>query len=801
MSEETDEVPGLAGAAPPRKRRVVTSRRKSDPETGAEPAHASNGNDDGGRDDPPSGDDDAGKQSTMEELDLRDMLPSNPMKPAENVKSLGDVIAKYNIGGNPEFKLQVWRTYPKIFPGGVKADGFYDTWDQPLTEELIQSEYGGGNFRVVVMGPHPTKPNTLKHFDSVSLNLAGTPKYDRQPKAVQQSQTAALDAAPPSPLMMGGGQENAKLSETAMKLAVDMAGEERKERIRIEERAEARADRAAESVLPAVEAERRRADDLIRAERERSETERKHMQERFDESRSETRRLVERIEQMEANRPSMASEMKEIMSFMPRPDSGEGNKVAERMMESVLEKHRIEMEAMRAGHQQMLDNMSKQHEGMTSSMRASHLHEITSMRESHQRDLQMEREAGTRRQERADDQLRMEREERARDQQRAREVLDANDRTWKERIEMQLASANQSWESRHQSVVATYENRGLWLQQEIDRLKSDLSDTRARMSDNSDPIAIVHKAKEIREAIGGPEQSGGGSGGGGGIGMGGAEDWKNLAVEGLTERAPQLLQVLGGLLSGQQAQQQPQQYQVGQTVQTPQGEMVVVQTPQGLALTPKAALEQAAAQQQGRMLPQQGGGQRRQRVMPDAEEVANAGNGRRKRRGPVSAVPNFADPSAYGSDPLPVRGRRPPWEGGGADEGDDEPRQQRPQQPPQGQPQAQRRTSKPDQQAQQAQPAQQRIARQMTPQERQGLSVIAKIVHESVMNADEPEEFAEKVIREWTPEMLKRVISGYSPDDIARGIMETQPSSAGATPAGQAFVRDAFARIEQAVNG
>lgn len=791
MSDGLDEIPDIIGRAEPpkRKRRMATKRVDSDDSDGSAPDI-----DNGGVDES----DDA-KQSTMEELELRDMLPQQQMKPAENVKSLGDIIAKYNIGQSTEFKLQVWRTYPKIFPGGVKADGFYDTWDQPLTEELIQSEYGGGNFRIVVMGPHPTKQNTLKHYDSVSLNLAGTPKYDRQPKAVQQSQAGNLDApATPSPMLMMG-QENAKLSETAMKLAVDMASKEREERIRVEDRAERKAEVALVAVQPAVEAERRRADDLIKAERERSELERRMMQERFEESRAEQRKLLERIEQMEANRPSVAAELERILPFTQQRQGdgeGSGSKVAERMMESVLEKHRVEMESVRSQHQQMIDNLNKQQEAMVTSMRNSHQHEIATMREAAARELQSERDAGLRRQERSDDQLKMEREERRRDQERQRELIEANDRTWKERIEMQLSSTNQSWESRHQSVVATYENQILWKQQEIDRLKAELSDTRARMTDSSDPIALVTKAKEIREAIVGPEGSNSNSGGsGGGIGMSGVEDWKNLAVEGLTERAPQLLQVLGGLLSGQQQQPQ-QQYQVGQVVQTPQGEMVVIQTPQGLALTPKAALDQAQAEHQSRMLPaqqrQQGG--RRQRVMPDVEDVANGP--RRRKRGPVSAVPNFADAGVYGDAPLPVRGRRPPWEGGGAEEDEEErvphERQTRPQQPPQQQPP--RRTSKPQQQAPQPQ---QRIARQMSAQERQGLSVIAKLVHDSVMNADEPEEFAEKVLKEWSPDMLKRVTSGYSPDDIARGIMETQPTSAGATPAGQAFVRAAFAQVER----
>jgi hypothetical protein len=792
MSDAIDEIPDIISRAEPskRKRRMAKRSEAADADSVTEESG-------GSTDEEP----DDGKQSTMEELDLRDMLPAQPMKPVENVKSLGDIIAKYNIGSNPEYKLQVWRTYPKIFPGGVKADGFYDTWDQPLTEELIQSEYGGGNFRIVVMGPHPTKPNTLKHFDSVSLNLAGTPKYDRQPKAVQQSQSSSASEAPsmPSPMMMMG-QENAKLSETAMKLAVDIASKEREERIRVEERADQKAAIAATAAQPAVEAERRRADDLIKAERDRSDLERRMMQERFEEARAEQRKLLERIEQMEANRPSVAAELERILPFTQQRGDGEGSgKVAERMMESVLEKHRIEMESMRSQQQQMLDNMSRQHEATITSMRSSHQHEIATMREAAARELQAERESSARRQERADDQLKMEREERRRDQERQRELLDANDRTWKERIEMQLASTNQNWESRHQSVVSTYENQLLWKQQEIDRLKAELSDMRARMTDNSDPIAIVHKAKEIREAIGGPEASGS-SGSSGGIGMSGGDDWKNLAVEGLTERAPQLLQVLGSMLSGG-SQQQPQ-YQVGQVVHTPQGEMVVVQTPQGLALAPKAALDQAAQNEQARMLPpaQQQRAPRR-RVMPDVDEVVQQGRGgAKKRRGPVSAVPNFADAGIYGDKPLPVRNRRPPWEGGGADEDDDMMPQQaqaqeQAQQQAAPQQQAPRRTSKPQQAPQQQAP--QRITRQMSSQERRGLLVIAKLVHDSVMNADEPEEFAEKVMKDWPPDMLKRVISGYSPDDIARGIIEIQPNSAGATPAGQAFVRAAFSQVER----
>lgn len=716
--------------------------------------------------------------TTMEELDLSDILDKNLPKASESVKTLGSMMTKYGVGENPNFKLQLWRTWPKMYPGGVKADGFYDTWEQALTEELIQSEYGGGMFRVHVMGPHPTSPNALKHYDSITLNLAGDPKYDRQPRATQ-GQNRAREAPAPSPMMHMGGvsSENPKLAETAMKLAVDMADKEREERRRVEDRSAERLDNAERAMGPALESERRRADDMLRMERERSEMQVRGMQDRLDEQRSEYRRLAEKMEAMESSpKSSPAEEMLKLMPYMQQKPTGDEGKSAERMMESVLDKHRVEMEAMRDQSQRMIENISKQNTESISSMRAAHQSEIASMRETIQREVSAERDSGRRREERVEDQLKAEREERRRDQERAREVLAEREQAAKDRAEMQNASTSSNWEARHQSVVATYENRLLWQQQEIDRIKSELNDAKSRATDNSDPIAIVHKAKEIREAIGGPEQPAPSGNSGGGIGMGGMEDWKSMMAEGLSERAPAILQALGGLLSGQpQAQAaQQQQYTPGQVVQTPQGEMVVIQTPQGLALTPRASAPSAS-----NLLPQ---GQSRRRIMPDADDVPP------RRRNKVSAVPNFADLSGFG-DPLPKK-RRPPWEGGGGDDN-----RAPDQAPPVAQQQRQPvRTSRPPEEAQP-----QRIARQMTAQERQALGVIAKMVHDSVMNADEPDEFADRTLKEWSPDMIKRVIASYSPDDIARGILETQPHSAGATPAGQSFIRSAFARIEESL--
>jgi len=726
-------------------------------------------------------------QRTMEELDITDVIPRDLPKPAENVKTLGDLIAKYGIGDNPDFKLQVWRTYPKMFPGGLKADGFYDTWDQPLNEELIQSEYGGGTFRIVVQGPHPTKPNTPKHYDSVTLQLAGEPKYQRIPRALQGREPDP-SAAPPSPLpMMMQSSENPKLAETAMKLAVDMADKEREERHRMETRAGESMERASAMVAPVIEAERKRADDVLAAQRERADSERRYLQERLEEERDSRKRLEARLESMEMNRPSMASELRELAPlFGPRGDEG---KTAERMLESVMEKHRGEMDALRQQSQQMMEAINRQHAEVIASMRSSHQNEITSLRDSNTRELSAERDAGRRREERVEDQLKMEREERRRDQERSRELLEERDRQWKDRIEMQVASTNQAWEARHQSVVGNYENRILWMQQEVDRLKSEINDLRNKAVDSTDPIAIVHKAKEIKDAIGIPDSASSTSSSSSGIGLSGGEDWKTIAAEGLSEKLPQLLQVLGNIVGGNTpgafpaATQQPPP--VGSIVQHPQlGECVVVANPQmpgGVGLMPRAAYEaqQAQAQPRTRMLAESSQ-PRRSHVMPDASQMQP------KQRRSVQVIPNLGEG-------LPKR--RPPWEGGAVEE-------ERPRSQP-------RRTSAPSQQvvpaSQQSQPeAEQPVEqeqtsdrRKMSPIERQAIQVIAKLVHESVMNADEPDEFVEKVMSQWSPDILRKMVGEYSPDDIARGIVELQPNSAGATPEGQRFVKASFREISE----
>lgn len=84
--------------------------------------------------------------------------------------------------------------------------------------------------------------------------------------------------------------------------------------------------------------------------------------------------------------------------------------------------------------------------------------------------------------------------------------------------------------------------------------------------------------------------------------------------------------------------------------------------------------------------------------------------------------------------------------------------------------------------------------------ERQGLQVLAKEVHDSVVQAEEPEEFVAKMVEKYPTNVLQQIVGAYTDRQIVRGIIQLQPNSAGATPAGRTFVGRAFGLLRKAVS-
>lgn len=456
-----------------------------------------------------------GRAPTIQELEVNDLLPKDLPDAVESVKTLSDLMARWNIGQDPEFKVDIYRQYPKMFPGGMKADGFYDTWNEPLTNEMIQSEYGGGSYRVAIMGPNPKNASLQKHYDSIVVQYPGEANYSRLPRAMQARQVREQgggDFAQPPPIPMQG--EHPKLAEAALSTMAGIVTAEREERHRMGARAETVATAGQAGVQPVVEAERRRADDLIAAERRLVHTEREHMEQRLTEERGRIAALEQRIEEMRMesqSRPSVASELREVLS-MPQFNGGGDRAASERMLENVLQKHGQELERIASQHTVAMAGAQQQAQGAMESARQSHQTEIAALREaarreveaerdSARRQLEAEKESARRREERSEDVLKLEREERRRDQERFREQLAERDQQWKDRMDNQKQMIEQSWDSRHSATVSNYEQRVLSLQGEVDRLKEDLRDAKTRVNEQNDPLAQLAKARELREAI------------------------------------------------------------------------------------------------------------------------------------------------------------------------------------------------------------------------------------------------------------------------------------------------------------
>lgn len=697
-----------------------------------------------------------GQAKTLDELEVDQLIPKEHPQPTENVKTLGDMYAKFGVGDSPEFNIQVWRTFPKMAPGGRKFDGFYDTWDTPLSYEQIQSEYGGGQYRIAVMGPHPSRPNQRKHYDSLSISISGEPVWDRVPRALagKEKKPDAAGATAGFSMPSVPSQESPKLAEAALKMMQSTAESERDERRRIEDKSEARRARDYESFTPVVEAERRRADELVAAERSRSETERRYMQERLEEERHDREELKKRMEHFESSRPSVGAEIAALAQagLFQRDDGG----TAKEMLTQVLEKHRAETDQLVMRHTQFID-----------SMRQGHQAELQAIRDAHRRELEAERESSRSREQRMEERYNSEREERRRDQDRFSTQLKERDQQWTDRMEQAKENVRSSWEARHQSTIASYENKEQWLRQEIDRLTRELTEAKLKQQESGDIFTQLSKYRELQTVMKefNPDAAAAASSSSsGGIGLSkDTPQWLETLLESpLADKIGERLFGGGSAPGSGVTQPAPAQYQLGQVVPTPNGEMVVVQAPNGeLALAPKEALEKhhraLQAQQGGTLLganaPAMKQPGRRNQVMPDPRRYT-------QKKKTVSAVPNLAE-----GLPRP----RPPWDGGGSDDEGD-------------------RSA-----------AESNEPLELSAQERKGLTVMAHHIHESVMQADEPEEFVHKMMNKYDANVLRTIVSRYTTAQLARGIQQVEPRAAGATPAGQQFVGQASKLLRDAL--
>jgi hypothetical protein len=756
------------------------------------------------------------KQQSLEDLDDLDAERELP-KPVENIKTLGELYAKYEIGARPDFKAILTRSSPKFWQT-VKIDGRYGIFDAPITEDFIQNTYGGGTYRVSIEGPHPTKGiGFTKHYESVQVNLPGDPILTHlSPRTEQQQAGVPAPAAVPH-------NESPKVVEVALGAMGKMLENERQDRREAERHADAgvagmqpfmgqiaaahdaRANAAEKSAQERVTAEKAAYERLLENERE----ERKEDRRRFEVSLDEMKKDLHM--QQQQPQVSIGTELAAVLSAMPKQEPVVRDDSAARFADSA-------MKDIQARHGEELTRLHSQHNATLDSMRASHAQEKQVIHDGQQRELQAERDAGRRREERIEDSLKMEREERRRDQEShrkeiealdgrwkerldnadraAKERLDAAERAWKERIDQQKQMLDTTFDSRYQSAQTNWENRIQFLQAELDRAKQDVADLRARGYEQSDPIALIQKHKQLQEAMGVPESGGGGSGGApGGIGLSGdsGDMWKTQLIDGLVERVPQILGTVENIFTKANAPPQHQQQPVhGQVVVENGVQYVILSTPQGWQKVPKANLDAHNAALAARHEAEQ------------SRRGLTAGNG--GGGGGRRYVPRQRKPSQIPIPDLSHGLEKPPQPGGDEDARVEELTRIASERstgvkipPPE---KARRSQPSPQQQQQQAQQQAQVEpsdggAMRMSAQEKGALLMIAKLIHNAVSSGEEPEEFIASLSQHFPGAAIKALVTNYTADQIEKGIQALEPRSAGATPAGQAFVHRAFGLLRE----
>lgn len=772
-----------------------------------------------------------GPEISTEQLDASMLTSASdaPMpKVVENVKTIGDLIARFGIGQRPDFKLQLFRLWPKLFTGNRKADGFYDEYTMPIDEMFIANEYGGGVYRVSVIGPHPQSPTGNKHFDSVKVDLGGLPREDRLPRSERHSngeETPAAAVAPPPPFVMQAAKDDPKIVSAVLDTAKELATSERQERQRVEDRAERNVEEVRKSLQPVLDAERRRADDVVRLERqaaeervkaadERSRVERERAEEKIREAEQKAREeraraedIERRAREMEASRPSVASELKELMPYINKGDDGKGqqmalaqiersSEMAKQMLHEVSQQHATAVAAIRAAYDKQLADTRSNYDAA-----------VASMREAHQRELTAEREASRSREQRAEDMVRAEREERNRDRERHREQTDERDRTWKDRFEQLELNLKAQWESRLAVVETGKAERIAWLEREVDRRDVEIRELKEQARESRDPLSLMTRASELKSAamasfglldkdmapaaVAVP----GGGGGGGLAGM----DFESLAETAL-EEGPRWLEALGKMMRGEGQQSQVPQHRPGDVVQTQHGPMVVVQTPAGLQLTPyqgtitpaptQTPLLPADAPQRRASRPQGGAAF----AQPQPQAAPSRRRRVREEDEPEDVQPNLADEIEVDGKVLPKLDAPSQWKKkrrAAAAPATAAPAPT-PVAPSMAAPAPLVMAPAPP-----AHPPQ--SARQMGKIERQIVEKLAVAVNESIENGDEPQDFVKKMLSANYPDAVVKGIAKRSDQDMISAIATVAPDSPSTTAGGVRFIHDAMNILRKVV--
>lgn len=703
----------------------------------------------------------------MEASHTRRDLPARE----ENVKTLGDLLAKYHIGEDPDFKALLYREYPKVFPGGIIAGGYYETYDQPFTEQTVAEAYGGGQYRVVIHGPRPNSVHGVQHYASVVLKIAGDPRIDRVPRHGVAAPTPGSPVQQPQSPPPSDG-----MVDKAMSTIEGVYRNERDERLSIRQEteqrlAEARRDaefrqaelaRTSRENMDAVSSIYERYNrDIVESQRAAHERERQLVEERMQEKEARMaeveRQREEERRRFEAERRSAPDPYDAISRTFGQAAElfkGDGGASQQRILESVLQKHKDEVAALRDESTRAMERIQQ-----------ANTHEAAALREAARREVEAERMSSQSRERDLMRQIEAAREERGRDIERYREDLANREQAAKDRLETQRETLSMQFEGRYETLRQQSELRLTAARDDVERMRHELDELRSSVREDKDPLAGIQRTKALLDTLQhnfGYEKPDprGGIGSDTPAAPTSSFDWSK-AAEMLMEKGPEYLQGLGTLLRGPQQPAQPSQppLQPGQILNLPNGTFQVVQVqpspqnPQGLGMipyNPPQPVPTRLANPQQRALPAPQQSQQQPQKRPQQQTSATANDAPQSRsRGQRPARPAQPTRPTETAAVVPV----PP----------SPPAIKAPRPPP-------------------------------TDMEKQAAAVIGGLLNTAIMGGDEPEDMLAEIVDKFPPEIMAKVAQ-YEVEDLFAILREIQPNSAVFTPAGVNFTQTVFTQL------
>ena len=735
----------------------------------------------------------------------------------ENVKTLGDLMARYRIGEDPDFRVLIYRLWPKTFPGGILAEGYYATYDQPITEQTVAEEFGGGHYRVAIHGPRPGDTHRTKHYASLVVKIAGEPRTDKIPNK-------GSGAVPmmPNPAAAGTPLESESLVNRAFTTLHKFAQDEREER-RLLEQQRFTANEASRDTIDTIKSVfERTSRELIDAERAAAERERQLHEERMREREERLMALERRYEDERRTAPDPMDTLQRAASLFR--NDGESQ---QRVLDAVLQKHHAEITMMREEHSRTIDRIREASIQEASAIREAARREVeaernawvsrerdllrqvetvreasaqesVASREVARREVETERNAAANRERDLLRQIEHEREERRRDADRYRDELATREQAAKDRLDQMKETLTMRFEAQYESFKQQVDMRDKYLQDELSRKTRELDDLKGSVREERDPIVQMRRMNEFRETakdiLGfSTDYSPPSVPSSGGIGSASSSSGFDLnkVLESVVERGPQYLEAIGRIVqgggggtpaAGAAAPPQP-----GQILNLPQGTFQVVQTAQGLGMVPFNPAAPPAAtmvperlpappRQRPRALPEQ----RRPQVMPDVDDVFEQESRAAQPR--AQAAPSRRPPQTPAADapaakpPRPARSA-PKQRASAAPQAAPAPKQAAP-------------AALPAQNAEPA-PAQERLPEAI---EKQAAEMIEGILGNAIMGGDEPEDVIQQISGKFPEDWLK-ILANYDMTVIFERIREARPNSAVLTPGGVTFTRDTFKQL------